>query len=276
MGIARLGGLSAGDGFPVRIIGAINISPESFYQGSVACDHDALIALARRMVEEGADILDIGAMGTAPYRRAEIAEDEEIHRMTAAVSTARGAVDVPLSADTKRAAVAAAALAAGATIINDVSGLRHDPRMADVAAAAEGVILMASEDAPSQEPPTQMIMRLFRDSLERARDAGMPDERIVLDPGIGFYRRAAMSWDEVDCLVIRELTELRAFGRPLLVGVSRKSFIGKLTGREDPEDRLWGSLAATAVAVYNGAALIRTHDVAATRDAVRVAQRLRE
>ncbi len=275
MAFAKLADLSTGDGFPVRLVGVINVSPESFYFGSVLTAPASLAEAARAMVAEGAALLDIGAMSTAPYRATAISEEEEIRRMTTAVAAVRAAVAVPLSADTQRAAVAAAALAAGARIINDVSGLAHDPRMADVAAQADGVILMARQEEPTHSPPLQMLLHLFREILERARRAGIPAERIVLDPGIGFYRRAALPWDEVDCLVLRELGQLRAFGRPLLVGISRKSFIGKMTGNEDPADRLVGSLAATAVAVYNGAALVRTHDVGATRDAVRVAERLR-
>jgi len=275
MAFAKLAQVNAGDGFPVRLVGVINVSPESFYGDSVATDVRRVVDLAHRMVAEGADLLDIGAMSTAPYRQTAIDEAEEIRRMTAALSALRGEVEVPLSADTQRAAVAAAALAAGASVINDVSGLGHDPRMAEVAAQAEGVILMARNNEPTQSPPLQMLLHLFRAILARAGQAGIPEERIVLDPGIGFYRRAALPWDEVDCLVIRDLAQLRAFGRPLLVGISRKSFIGKISERQDPSDRLWGSLAATAVAVYNGAALVRTHDVAATRDAVRVAERLR-
>jgi len=275
MAFAKLAQVNAGDGFPVRLVGVINVSPESFYGDSVATDVRRVVDLAHRMVAEGVDLLDIGAMSTAPYRQTAIDEAEEIRRMTAALSALRGEVEVPLSADTQRAAVAAAALAAGASVINDVSGLGHDPRMAEVAAQAEGVILMARNNEPTQSPPLQMLLHLFRAILARAGQAGIPEERIVLDPGIGFYRRAALPWDEVDCLVIRDLTQLRAFGRPLLVGISRKSFIGKISERQDPSDRLWGSLAATAVAVYNGAALVRTHDVAATRDAVRVAERLR-
>ncbi|MBI4517770.1 MAG: dihydropteroate synthase [Deltaproteobacteria bacterium] len=275
MGVADLAGVVAGDGQPVRIIGVINVSPESFYAASVASFPDALSTRARQMVEEGAEILDIGAMSTAPYRQTAISEEEEIRRMTAAITTLRAAVAVPLSADTQRATVAAAALAAGASIINDVSGLRHDPRMAAVAAQAQGVILMALGETAAEPEPVQMILRLLRESLTRARQAGIADRAIVLDPGIGFHRRAALAWDEIDALLIRELPQLAAFDRPLLVGISRKSFVGKWTGRQDPGERLFGSLGATAVAVYNGAALVRTHDVAATCAAVRVAERLR-
>jgi dihydropteroate synthase len=272
---ANLAGVEVGDGFPVRILGAINVSPESFYGGSVARGRRALQRLAQRMVAEGADLLDIGAMSTAPYVRGAIDEAEELRRMTGAVRAVREVVDVPISADTQRSRVAAAALDAGASIINDVSGLRHEAAMGRVARTAAGVILMASEHGPSRQPPLLMIAALLRACLEQARKARIPLTRIVLDPGIGFFRQATVPWHELDCRVLDGLSRLRRLGRPLLVGVSRKSFIGKLTGRAAPQERLYGSLAATAIAVYNGAAVIRTHDVAATRDVVRVVEAIR-
>jgi dihydropteroate synthase len=272
---ANLAGIEVGDGFPVRVVGAINVSPESFYTGSVARDRAALQQLAARMVEEGADILDIGAMSTAPYLKGAVSEQEEEERMAEAVRAVCEVVTVPVSADTQRSRVAAAALNAGASIINDVSGLSRDPAMAAPARRAGGVILMAWEQSPSTAEPLTMIVRLLRACLKRARAAGVPPEHIVLDPGIGFFRQAVLPWHDLDCIVLARLSRLRRFGCPILVGVSRKSFIGKITGRSAPAERLHGSVAAAAVAVYNGAALIRTHDVAATADAVRMAAAIR-
>ncbi|OFV88690.1 MAG: dihydropteroate synthase [Acidobacteria bacterium RBG_16_68_9] len=263
---------------------AINVSPESFYAGSVSRDAVSLRAAAQRAASEGADIIDIGGMSTAPYLRTEIPEPEEIRRVTWALETVGAAVSLPLSADTKRATVAAAALAAGARIINDVSGLRADEQMAAIAARAEGVVLTASEDraaephAPYPASPTEpvsLVRRVLVRSLERARAAGIAAERIVLDPGIGFFTRAGQPPDVFSCGVLDQLRTLLDLGSPLLIGVSRKSFIATITGKTDPAERLWGSLAATAVAVYNGAAIVRTHDVAATRDAVRIAAAIR-
>ncbi|MBI1818029.1 MAG: dihydropteroate synthase [Deltaproteobacteria bacterium] len=275
MGVATLAGVPVGDGQPVRLVGVINVSPESFYGGSVVTDARALIEKARVMVSEGADILDVGAMSTAPYLRTQISEAEEVARMTAAMRALASAVDVPLSADTQRATVAAAAFDAGATILNDVSGLSADAEMTSVARRAQGLILMAPGNRATRQPPLQMIQHQFREILARAERAGIPIEQIVLDPGIGFHRGSALSWDDIDREIINGLNQLRVFGRPLLVGISRKSIIGKWTDKSVAADRLFGSLSATAIAVYNGAALIRTHDVAATRDAVRVAERLR-
>ena len=272
---ANLAGVEVGDGFPVRVVGAINVSPESFYSGSVRRDRAALRQLALQMVDEGADILDIGAMSTAPYLKGAISEQEEEERMVAAVRTVREAVAVPISADTQRSRVAAAALDAGASIINDVSGLSRDPAMATLAGRAAGVILMACEQGPSTAEPVAMIVRLLRTCLARARAASVPPQRVVLDPGIGFFRQAVVPWPDLDCIVLAQLSRLRRLGRPILVGVSRKSFIGKITGRSAPAERLHGSVGAAAVAVYNGAALIRTHDVAATVDAMRIAAAIR-
>jgi dihydropteroate synthase len=161
-------------------------------------------------------------------------------------------------------------------VINDVSAL-SDPTLADVVREHDaGLILMASP-GPARElhEPVPTVARILREALSAARTAGVPAERIVLDPGIGFFREADVAWHVWDVAVLAGLGQLLALGRPLCVGVSRKSFVGAITGREAPEARLAGSLAATTAAVLGGAALIRTHDVAATLDAVRVAERVR-
>ena len=195
--------------------------------------------------------------------------------MAWAVKVVAAAVRVPVLADTTHATVAAAALASGARIVNDVSGLRGDRAMADIAAQGEGVVLMASPTGESGGAPLEIVRRLLSDSLERAQRAGIARDAIVLDPGIGFFTASGVPATEFNCAILDQLEALSVLGCPFLVGVSRKSFIGRLSGRTDAADRLPGSLAAAAVAVYNGAAIIRTHDVAATRDAVRVAEAIR-
>ncbi len=273
---ANLAGLEVGDGLPVRLAGAINVSPESFYQGSVTTRETSLRAKVEQMAAEGADLLDIGAMSTAPYLRTEIPEEEEVRRLTWAIGIVHQAVGLPISADTKRGRVALAALDAGADIINDVSGLHYDPGMAEIVTQrAQGVILMASESGPNARDPIGTVRGLLEESLQLIQKAGVSDHRVVLDPGIGFFRQAAIPWHEWDCEVVRRLAELQTLGRPLLVGISRKSFIGKITGQVDPANRVAGSLAATAIAVVNGVHLIRTHDVGPTREAVRMAEALR-
>lgn len=273
---ANLAGVEIGDGLPVRLVGAINISPESFYQGSVLQDEDSLRQKAEEMMAGGADVLDIGAMSTAPYLKTEITEDEEIQRLVRAIGVIRKTVPTPISADTKRSRVARAALEVGAEIINDVSGLHHDPKMAEVVALhAKGAILMASETIPGARDPIDTVSALLQESLQRLRGIGVPEDRAVVDPGIGFFRQGAIPWHAWDCEVLRRLAELRTIGRPIVVGLSRKSFIGRILGQKDPSERLVGSLAATAIAVVNGAHLIRTHDVGPTREAVRMAEALR-
>jgi len=275
--VSVLAGIRVGLDHPVRLMAALNVSPESFYGGSVRGDPGALRDAAQQAVEEGADIIDIGARSTAPYVDAVVPIDEEVRRMGRAVETVVAAVRAPVSADTTRATVAAAALAAGARIINDVSGLRADAAMADIAAQGEGVVLMAAPDGrASSEAPMAQVRRLLLDSLARAQRAGLGLHEIVLDPGIGFFTDAGVPASVFNCAVLAGLDALIDLGCPLLVGVSRKSFIGHLTGRSDPAQRLAGSLAAAAVAVYTGASVVRTHDVAATRDAVRVAEALRQ
>jgi dihydropteroate synthase len=314
-------------------MGVLNVSPESFYPGSVHAEAADLLATALAMVEAGAVLIDIGARSTAPYLNTDISDEEERTRLARAIEALAPKLPVPVSADTTRPGPARAALDAGAQIINDVSGLRDPTLAAVVAERGVGVILMASpadaerglappggavgvegtrsrkaaaEDAhpdgaqPSREservprgrldpdrtpgrrePPRganaalATVSALLEEALKRARAAGVPEERVVLDPGIGFFRNEAVPWDEWDARVLAGLGELEKLGRPLCIGVSRKSFIGTLIGRSSTENRLAGSLAATAVAVWNGAAMIRTHDVAETIDAVRVAERIR-
>ena len=273
---ADLAGITIGGGRPVVVMGALNVSPESFHGGSVYPERSALVDAALGMVAAGAAVIDVGARSTAPYLDTEISDEEERRRLSGAVEALVGKLSVPVSADTTRPEAALGALESGARILNDVHGLR-DPELGRLAAAHEaGLILMAFPE-PGRAPegdPVATTGRLLAACLERARQAGVPDERVVLDPGIGFFREGPVAWDVRDVAVLAGLGRLLALGRPLCVGVSRKSFIGAITGRANSRDRLPGSLAATALAVANGAVLIRTHDVAETVDAVRVAEHI--
>lgn len=281
-----LAGVTIGDGMDVAVIGAINVSPESFYPGSIAADGDDLLRTAEAMVEAGAALLDVGAMSTAPYLSTRISDEAEADRLGAAVRRLAGAVSVPISADTSRSVPARRALESGARIVNDVTGLRGDPDLAGVVSrAGAGLVVMAAEDEavraaaeridPGAIDPMSVVGGLLSDSLARAAEAGIPPERIALDPGIGFFRSSGLPWHAWDISVLGELERLRAIGRPICVGVSRKSFLGALTGERDPARRLPASLAATTVAVLHGAHVIRTHDVAETVQAVRVAEAVR-
>jgi dihydropteroate synthase len=273
---AQLAGVHVGDGLPVAVMGALNVSAESFHRTSIHAIGDDLIRAALAMVEAGAVIIDVGARSTAPYRSTAISDAEETDRLARAVELLASKLPVPVSADTSRPGPAGAALEAGARVVNDVSGLRDMAVARLVVAHGAGVIAMASPEAAHvAAEPAITVRTLLQAALARARVAGIPEERVVIDPGIGFFRDTALPWHEWDARVLRALPDFAALGRPLCVAVSRKSFIGAITGRTETDDRLAGSLAATAVAVLHGAALVRTHDVAQTVDAVRVAERLR-
>jgi dihydropteroate synthase len=275
---ATLAGVHLGDGLPVVVIGALNVSPGSFYSGSVVTKADDLLRAAERMAREGASLLDVGAMSTAPYLSGSISASEEAERLGWAVGILASKLGVPVSADTSRAEPARAALQAGASIINDVRGLTADAALASlVARAGAGVILMASERGGALgERPVDTVLDLLEESTRIATQAGIAGERVVVDPGIGFFRRRGIAWHEWDCEILAALGRLRALGRPICVGVSRKSFIGEIAGEPDPGRRLPGSLAAVAAAVLGGAHVIRAHDVAETVQAVRVAESIRQ
>jgi dihydropteroate synthase len=274
--LSTLAGLPVGDLLPVRIMAVLNVSPESFYSGSVHTSLDHIAETAQAMASAGADIIDIGAMSTAPYLKTHIAEAEETERLGRAVEVVTSRVPVLVSADTQRTQPAAAALAAGARIVNDVSGLKRDPAMARlIAQSGAGAILMAHELTPQPGSPLERIRGALQMSWQIAAQAAIPRDRIVFDPGIGFFRQPGIPWDEWDCTVLRELPHLRDLGFPLLIGVSRKSFIGKILGQPNTADRLLGSLACAAIAVYNGAHIIRAHDVKETIETVRIAERIR-
>jgi dihydropteroate synthase len=277
MNRAIVAGVSVGDGLDVAVVGALNVSPESFYSGSVAVDADRLLQAAEAMARAGAAWLDVGAMSTAPYLEARIPETLEADRLHWAVGLLTTKLDLPVSADVSRVGPARAALEAGARMINDVTGLAGDPALARLTAeAGVALVLMAAPTAvPIVGEPVATVHAALERSLVIARAAGIPDERILVDPGIGFFRGHGVTWPDWDCRVLAGLPALHDLGRPLYVGVSRKSFIGAVAGVGDPADRLPGSLAATAAAVLGGAQVIRAHDVAETLQAVRVAEAVR-
>lgn len=253
------------------MMGAINLSPESFYKGSVASSVEEALSIAERMVEEGASIIDVGGMSTAPYLETYVSVDEERSRVLPVIRKLRD-LGVPISVDTHRYEVASAAVDAGATIVNDVSCLA-DGRIADLVASMDLSLILGARGRPESSDPLREVRRFLREGLRRA--SGVREERIVLDPLIGFFRDASIPWYVWDSLVLRRLRGLLMLGRPICVAVSRKSFIGEIAGERDPANRLAGSIAATAIAVYNGASLIRTHDVKETVQAVKVAEFMR-
>ena len=260
-----------GAGRPI-VMGVLNVTPDSFSDGGRFLDPDAAIEHARRMVAEGADIIDIGAESTRPYGTATaVSVREEVRRLEPVLAVVTG-LGVPVSIDTMKAQVAASALAAGAGIVNDVWGLQRDPDMAGVVARhAVPVIIMHNRE--TADPAIDImadIAAFFGRSLDLAARAGIARDRIVLDPGIGFGKTPEQS-----LTALARLDQLKAFGLPLLVGASRKRFIDKVSPAS-PDRRLGGSLAAHLLAVAGGARIIRAHDVAETVQAFKVAAAIRE
>jgi dihydropteroate synthase len=248
------------------VMGVLNVTPDSFSDGGRFFDAATALDQARRMVAEGADILDIGAESTRPYGGAVAVPIEEEMRRLAPILPTAVALGVPVSIDTMKAGVAEQAIATGATIVNDVWGLQRDRELARVVADhGVPVIVMHNRDAadPSLDIMTD-IAAFFARSLEIADRAGIVRDNIVLDPGIGFGKTPEQS-----LTAIARLAELKSFGLPLLVGASRKRFIDKVSPAP-PDRRLGGSIAAHLNAVAGGAAIIRTHDVAETVQALRV------
>jgi dihydropteroate synthase len=274
---AEMAGIQIGDRYPVRLMGVINVSPESFFKGSVSSSRGDIRSVAEQMAADGADILDVGARGTAPYLQTDIPVAEEVDRLVQAIQTIREVTDTPISADTQTAVVAKEALQAGASILNDVSGLAHDAGMATIARGYKGVILMANASyTDTQGDPVSVVKTSLEAALQRSKQAGIALENIVLDPGIGFFRNQSIPWAQWNRSILQQLAAFRSLERPLLLGISRKSFIGKVLGHPDPADRLYGSLGLTAFAVDQGIHIIRTHDVAPTRDVIRIIEWLRE
>jgi len=248
------------------VMGVLNVTPDSFSDGGRFFDATTALDQARRMVAEGADILDIGAESTRPYGDAvAVPIEEEIRRLAPILPTAV-ALGVPVSIDTMKAGVAEQAIATGATIVNDVWGLQRDPEMADVVARHRApVIVMHNRDVAGAGIDIMAdIAAFFERSLAIAARAGIARDLIVLDPGIGFGKTAEQSMT-----AIARLDRLKTFGLPLLVGASRKRLINTVVPAP-PDQRLGGSLAAHILAAERGATIIRAHDVAATVQALRV------
>jgi len=278
--VNKLGSVPVGGSNPVRIMGIINTSPESFYKKSIALGQQ-IVAVAKKMEEQGADFVDVGGMSTAPYLETMVSESTESQRVTDAIKIIKKVTNLPISVDTCRASVARDALKEGAEILNDISGLKYDKSMLDVVSRFQpSLVLCAYSKKLVKGNNVAKTKELLRESLTLAKKAGV-SKNIVLDPAIGFFRRSGngpfftkinSDWVERDLLILQNLHLLKS-SQPLLVSVSNKSFIGKLLKKEDPSDRLFGSLAAEVVAVLNGADIIRTHNVTETRQAVFLAQK---
>jgi dihydropteroate synthase len=258
------------------LMGIINVTPDSFYDGGRRLDPDKAVADGIGLAEGGADIIDIGGESTRPGARP-VSIEEELERVLPVIRGLRRAVNLPISIDTHKAPVAQAALIEGADIVNDISALRFDPEMAVLVATEKvPVVLMHMQGTPrtmQMAPHYDDVLREVQDFLAAqvrfAVDAGVDPENIIIDPGIGFGKTL-----EHNLTLLRNLAVLAAMGHPLLVGASRKAFIGRILGVE-PEERLEGSLGAAVAAVLGGAHIIRVHDVNENRKAIGVADAIR-
>ena len=281
--VNKLGTVRVGDSNPVRIMGILNTSPESFYKKSISITKQRIVNVVKKMEEEGADFIDVGGMSTAPYLSTMVSEKIEMTRIVNAVKIIQRITNLPISVDTCRAAVAKEALELGVDIINDVTGLKYDPSMPKIIEKYyPSLILCAYSKKIITGNQLLETKQLFKKSLEMAKSAKIPRTKIVLDPAIGFFRKKGKNsfftkinsdWVKRDLLILENLRSIK-LNMPLLVSVSNKSFIGEILKKENPSDRLAGSLAAEVLCALNGANIIRTHNVAETKEAITIAQKV--
>ncbi len=261
-------------GHQTLAMGILNVTPDSFSDGGRFCDLEKAIEQARRLIREGADILDIGGESTRPGSD-RISAGEERERVVPVIQAIRQFSQIPISIDTYRSETAEAALTAGATIINDISALRLDERMKYVAAEARVPVVlvhMLGEPKTMQQNPTYQnvlgeIIQFLRERIDVATRAGIDEQKMWVDPGIGFGKKI-----EHNIEILRRLQELRILNKPVLIGTSRKFFLGALVSDAPlpPQDRLEGTIASNVISVLNGADIVRVHDVQAVKRALRI------
>ncbi|MDQ3962045.1 MAG: dihydropteroate synthase, partial [Thermoproteota archaeon] len=254
----KINAMPVGKKFTVKVMGIINTSPESFYKGSVKTGEQEIAMTARQMQEDGAHIIDIGGMSTAPYVQTAVLVpiEEEIRRITGAIKVVKGVCDLPISADTPRAAVAKEAIAAGADAVNDVTGLKYDSKMADVAAKAGVSMIIGAYSKVPATGRTAGTLKALKKSISLASEAGIKD--VTIDPSIGFFRQEGknpfftkmtdMPWYVRDTEILSNLHKLARLKKPICISVSRKSFIGYLLNLNAAEDRLIPSIACEMIA----------------------------
>ena len=281
--MTRIGNVGVGGKNPVRVMGILNTSPESFYKKSVNTTKTDIKNTVNQMENEGADFIDVGGMSTAPYLSTTVSEKVESKRILHAIKIIQNVSNLPISVDTCRAKVARNALEHGVEIINDISGLKYDEKMQEVISKfTTSLILCAYDSKTVFGNPITTTKKLLRESLKIAKKSCIPSEKIVLDPAVGFFVKTGQGpfftkiksdWVKRDLSIIRNLNSIKQ-NYPILISVSNKSFLGNLLGKENPSDRLFGSIAAEAISVINGADIIRTHNVEATKEAITIASRL--
>lgn len=281
--MSKLGSVSVGGSNPVRVMGILNLSPESFFKKSIATDKEMIANKTRKMEAEGADFIDIGGMSTAPYLKTIVPQKTESERITRAIKIIQQVSNLPISVDTCRSEVAKSALELGVDIINDISGLKYDKDMPKIVEKYNpSLVLCAFSKNLVRGNQIIQTKNLLRESITIAKSAQISDNHIVVDPAIGFFRkkgkgefftRINSDWVKRDLLILNNLRSIK-LEYPLLVSVSRKSFIGNLLQIKNPNERLCGSLAAESIAVLNGADIIRTHNVQETKEVITIAQKL--
>ena len=279
----KIANISVGGRNPVRIVGILNTSPESFYKKSINTSRMKIKNTVIQMENDGADFIDVGGMSTAPYLSTSVSEKVESKRILNAVKIIQDNTNLPISVDTCRSSVAKNALEHDVEIINDISGLKYDPKMKDVISEFQPSLILCAFDSKTISGNTiNSTKKLLADSLKIAKKSNISDKKIVLDPAIGFFRKTGKGkfftkiktdWVERDLSIIKNLNSIK-MNYPILISVSNKSIIGNLLEKENPSDRLFGSITAEAICVLNGADLIRTHNVMATRDAITIASKL--
>jgi len=261
----------------VAVMGVLNLTPDSFFNGGRFNREDAALNRVEEMVEEGADIIDVGGESTRPGAK-KVTLEEEINRVIPVLRKLRKCFKIPLSIDTYKAKVAKEALEVGADMVNDISGLRFDSRMKRIISKYDvPVVIMHIKGTPQnmQNNPEYRdlmneIISYLKESIKIAEEEGIDPQKIIIDPGIGFGKTT-----EHNLEIIKRIPELKSLDKPILIGVSRKSFIGNVLGLP-PSERLEGSLAATSIAVFQGVNIVRTHDVKATRRVVDLVKAIME
>jgi len=281
--LTYIDGVHVGDNKAVKVMGIINVSPESFYKGSVKTSDSEIMVTAKAMQQDGAHIIDIGAMSTAPYLETMISVEEETRRIGHAIKIVKQVCTLPVSADTPRSKVAIGALDAGADAINDVTGLKYDSEMASIIAREKIPIIIGAYSAHVVTGKILGTIKALKESIALARKAGIVDNNMIVDPSIGFFRKEGknqfftrmvdMPWYARDIDILRMLEKLVMLNMPICISVSRKSFIGHLLNLQS-EDRLVPSIICESIAVLHGANLIRTHNVKETVQALTMLQLL--
>jgi dihydropteroate synthase len=264
-------------------MGILNLSPESFFKKSIAIDDQMIANKTREIEEQGADFIDVGGMSTAPYLKTTISQKTESERIIRAIKIIQNISNLPISVDTCRSEVAKGALELGVEIINDISGLKYDKEMPGTVEKYDpSLVLCAFSKNLIKGNQIIQTRNLLRESIAIAKSVHISDNHVVVDPAIGFFRkkgkgkfftRINSDWVKRDLLILNNLHSIK-LTHPLLVSVSRKSFIGNLLQIKNPNDRLYGSLAAESIAVLNGADIIRTHNVQETKEVIAIAQKL--